>query len=423
MKKFNLSKKLAHSNQGKERRRNFISFIFLFYLNRHRLMKKAIIVSIIFLALLISWSLLTWKIDLPIFLLLFALLITTSGILLGANFVFLNTLLAILILIILTENQTQALAKIQSNWPNEIIQINEVLIYSILLFSIAIVAWLFCRKNKLVLLRAQLSEAQLRIESDLLEIKIEMQTRAFSELETEKINQLYRLAEFGRISSGIFHDLINPLTAIALNLEQIKTEVDSKILNAKSCLDQALSATNKMSGLLSSIKKQIAQESTICLFSLNQEIEQIIQILSYKARRANVNIKFISLSEIKLKGDAIKFSQIIMNLLANAIEACEEISSEEAKTKKVVINLKEQKNNIEITVDDNGQGIAINNLSKIFMPFFSTKKSSERGLGIGLASTKNIIEKNFKGQIRVISELNKGTSFIINIPNKKEGVN
>jgi two-component system C4-dicarboxylate transport sensor histidine kinase DctB len=300
---------------------------------------------------------------------------------------------------------------VQSYWRNEKNEIADMIAYAILLIIIATIVWLFLREIEHSLNRARYSEALLRAERDSLEIKVETRTQELLVLEAEKMEQLYRLAEFGRLSSGIFHDLINPLTAVALNLEQIKTETDNKIVSAKSYLSQALLATNKMEGLISSIKKQIARENSISFFSLNKEIEQTIQILSYKIRRSQVNLNFKADKEIILEGDALKFSQIITNLLANAIEACEE-----TEIKNINLNLDKLPSEITITVSDSGGGIAPENLTKIFTPFFSTKKTSGRGLGIGLAITKDIIEKNFLGNINVTSKINQGSTFIINLP-------
>jgi two-component system NtrC family sensor kinase len=252
-----------------------------------------------------------------------------------------------------------------------------------------------------------------------LEIKVVERTQQLRQTEAEKINQLYRLAEFGRLSSGIFHDLINPLTAISLNLEQIKDETKNKISSTKSYLGQALLATHKMEGLIAGIKKQIQQESHLMIFSASEEIEQIIQILAYKARRANVSIDFQKKAEIKLYGDAIKFGQIISNLLANAIEASE-IYDGQADTngREVKIILVSRDNTAVISVSDQGQGINSENIKKIFEPFFSTKKESGRGLGLGLASAKNITEKNFSGQIAVSSQLGRGSLFTVTLPLK-----
>jgi len=389
----------------------FFFFAFLLWLSRRGKIKIAASLFIITFALPMFYSFLVWGADLPSALLLAVLVITLSGILLGSRLAFASTFLITISLIFLTDWQARGLIKVENYWRSDPSQIGDAVAYSVLLFLIATVAWLFCKEINRSLKRARLSEALLRAERDSLETKVEERTKELRELEAEKINQLYRLAEFGRISSGIFHDLINPLTAVSLNLEQIKNETDAKILNAKSYLSQALIATSKMESLITSIKKQLSRESVINIFSLNQEIEQITQILSYKARRANVTIKFLPSPKIELRGDAIKFGQIIINLLANAIEACEE-----TKIGEIFVSLTSHEAEIEIRVVDNGVGISLENKNKIFAPFFSTKKHNGRGLGLGLASTKNIVEKDFQGRIEVKSQLDKGAVFIINIP-------
>jgi signal transduction histidine kinase len=234
----------------------------------------------------------------------------------------------------------------------------------------------------------------------------------------EAISQLYRLAELGRLSSGIFHDLINPLTAVSLNLEQIKKETDGQsapdedISRAKSYLDQALLAAHKMEGLMTGVKKQIQKEGGIIAFNPNLEIKEIIQILAYKARRANVRIEFIETENLTFTGDAVKFGQIIINLLTNAIDASENNRQEQL----VIIILEQKDNEIIITIQDQGIGIIPENINKIFEPYFSTKKKNNQGLGIGLALTKNIIEKTFQGIIKVTSQVGVGTSFIVILP-------
>ena len=388
-----------------------IFFLALLKLNHRGWYKIAASLMIGVFAIPMFYSFLTWGADLPAALLLAVLVITLSGILLGGRMAFVSTSLIAISSIVITDLQSKNILIVKNYWRAEKNEITDMIVYAILLIIIATIAWLFIREIKHSLNRARISEALLKEDRDSLEIKVELRTQELLALEAEKMKQLYRLAEFGRLSSGIFHDLINPLTAVSLNLEQIKTETDNKILSAKSYLSQALLATNKMEGLISSIKKQIARESDIHLFSVSQEIEQTIQILAYKARRAQVKINFISKKEIALEGDAIKFSQVITNLLANAIEACEE-----ADLKEINIELTDSETEIKIIIVDSGVGIAPENLTKIFAQFFSTKKINGRGLGIGLAMTKDIIEKDFLGNINVISQLNEGTTFTINIP-------
>ena len=397
-------------------------FIFLFYLVRRGFLKLPSYLLIIIYACPAIYSFINWGTDLPAALLLSILIITLTGILLGANAVLIGSGFLSIFLLVVTELQNNGTIKVASYWRQDPNDLGDVISYSFILFVIAIIVWLFCREIKKALRRAIKSETELKEERDSLEIKVIERTAQVRSMEIEKMTQLYRLAEFGRLSSGIFHDLVNPLTAVSLNLEQVMTEGKEKLLNVKSCLNQAMLATHKMEDLIISIKKQIKKEGSLSLFLINEEINQVIQILAYKARKTRVIIDFSNSEEYNLYGDPIKFGQVICNLLANAIEACENKNIEEQNTNNnliipsINISLKKINNFIKIMVSDPGSGLAPENLNKIFEPFFSTKTQTGRGLGIGLASTKNIIEKDFKGIIEVESKVNNGTKFIITLP-------
>lgn len=360
--------------------------------------------------------------DSPAALILSVLIIILSGILLGERPVLISAAAISVFLILLTELQLSGKIKFANYWRQEKHEFCDAIAYVVLLIIATTVIWLFCHEIKKALDRARQSELELRQERDSLEIKILDRTRELRQLEAEKIFQLYRLAEFGRLSSGIFHDLVNPLTAVSLNLEQIRNDDDYKILVAKSHLHQALLATKKMADLLASIKKQIQYDSQPSYFLLNLEIEQIIQILAYKARQAKVSLILKTSPDIYCQGEAIKFGQIMINLLANAIEACVENAERNSLKKlitienEVLISLNININHIFIEVQDNGIGISPDNIDKIFEPFFSTKQAAGYGLGLGLASTKNIIEKCFSGLIEVKSELDVGTIFTVKLP-------
>jgi len=251
-------------------------------------------------------------------------------------------------------------------------------------------------------------------------------------MEADKISQLYRLAEFGRISSGIFHDLVNPLTAVSLNLEQVKkSEITNspdssaeKLGEAKDCLSQAIAAAKKMEDLIVCIKRSIKQENTCSLFSLSEEIRSIIKILDYKARQTGVVIRFSPQSDICCHGDSVKFGQIMTNLISNAIEACESANKQledigqldvKEKTERIVlVFLRRCGQTAIIEVRDNGNGFLPENSLKIFQPFFSTKQG--RGLGLGLSSTKNIVEHNFGGEIKASCRLGQETIFTVTLP-------
>ncbi|NCN99699.1 GHKL domain-containing protein [Candidatus Falkowbacteria bacterium] len=389
-------------------------FSFFLWLSRRGKTKAAAWLLIGVYSLPLFYCLLTWGSDLPAAILLAILIITLSGILLGDQLILISTTVISLAMIVLTALQSSNIIPVDSSWHNQNREVGDAIANAVLLIIIAIIAWFFARENNRALTKAHNSKQALRQERDSLEIKVAARTQQLRQAEAEKINQLYRLAEFGRLSSGIFHDLINPLTAVSLNLEQIKSDANTKIIDTKSYLSQALSATHKMEGLIGCIKKQIQRKNSYTSFNVNKEIEQIIEILAYKSRQAQSKINFISNNNVYLYGDAIKFGQIIMNLIANSIEAGEEEKNN--KEKKVLIKLEQTEKQIIITVTDEGNGIAPEDLTKIFSPFFSTKSTAGRGLGLGLSSTKNIVEKDFGGIITVSSELKQGSQFTVSLP-------
>lgn len=389
----------------------FFFFLFLFWLGRSGRIRLASWGLILAYAAPLSYCFIVWGADLPAALLLTVLLITLCGILLGTAAVLYSTLIINIGLLILSYSQEHGLIKYNSYWHAEKHEVGDALAYAILFMIIAAIVWLFSREIKKALNRARASEAELKQERDLLEIKVIEKTAALRQAEAEKINQLYRFAEFGRLSSGIFHDLINPLTAVSLNLEQISEEDLKKISAAKAYVHQALLATRRMEALIASIKKQIQKDKQEKIFSASEEIRQILEILDYKARQARVTIKLEVLQELKIFGSPLKFGQSLGNLLANAIEACED-----SQKKEVLISLRKGAGKGEITVKDSGVGILSENLEKIWQPFFSTKKEKGLGLGIGLSSTKETIEKDFAGKISVNSDFGKGSEFSICLP-------
>lgn len=389
----------------------FFFFLFLFWLGKSGRIRLASWGLILAYAAPLSYCFIVWGADLPAALLLTVLLITLCGILLGAAAVLYSTLIINIGLVILSYSQEHGLIKYNSYWHAEKHEVGDALAYAVLFMIIAAIVWLFSREIKKTLKRARTSEAELKQERDLLEIRVIQKTAALRQVEAEKINQLYRFAEFGRLSSGIFHDLINPLTAVSLNLEQISEEDLKKISAAKAYVQQAMLATKRMEALIASIKKQIQKDNQEKIFSVSEEIQQILEILEYKARQAQAMIKLEVLQELKIFGSPLKFGQSLSNLLANAIEACEN-----SPKKEILISVRQQAGKGEIIVKDSGTGILPENLEKIWQPFFSTKKENGRGLGIGLSSTKETIEKDFVGKISVNSILGEGSEFSIRLP-------
>lgn len=361
-----------------------------------------------------TYFLYRWGVDLPIGLLFAALIIIISGVLISTKYAFKITIFLTIYLLALTWLQSNYLIKPNLYWKLETINIGTVFVFAIILFLIAIVSWLSNREIEKSLLRARRSEAELKNERDNLEKTVEKRTQELKLVQLEKMAQLSRFAEFGRLSSGLFHDLINPLTAVSMYLGNVEKESGDNLSAAKLSLSQAISVTKKMEDFVIAIRKQIQKQDTKKSFCLNEEIMQCVQIFSYKARKIGVNMIFEAKKDIRTYGDQIKFSQLTSNLLSNAIDSCEGMP--EMKGEKLVsIKLEEDHGVACLTVEDNGCGIPEGMVEKIFDPFFTTKTSG-RGTGIGLSSSRHIAEQDFGGAISIESNVGKGTVFKVVFP-------
>jgi signal transduction histidine kinase len=388
-------------------------FVFLYFLSRKGFILLA---SFIFLGIfffLNSYTAFTYGIDVPEGILVYALIIIMSGILLGSQYAFLVTTVTVGVISLVGYLHTSSIFLPKSYWRSEILTIADIITFGITFLIIAIISWLSNREIEKSLARARRSEAELKKERDSLEITVEQRTRDLKETQAEKMTQLYRFAEFGRLSSGLFHDLINPLTAVSLNLEQAKN-----VGETKQCVDKAVRAAKKMEDIVSAVRKQLSRQENKTLFSVNDEIAQALEVLAHKAQKSGVAIRLFSREEIKTYGDAVKFNQVALNLIANAIDAYQEKTNVDSKP--ITMSLSKENSMIIFEVKDKGVGISEENKPKLFEPFFTTKKEGY-GLGIGLSMIKRIIEKDFGGSISVESREGEGAVFTIKFPQKENG--
>lgn len=347
-----------------------------------------------------------WGVDSQAGILFYVLVIVISGILIGAKFSLISTFTVSTALFAINYLQNSQIIKADRSWVYESWSNTDVIVTSIILFIITAVLWLFNRElNR--------SESELKNERDLLEIRVEEKTTELKIIQAKEIAQVYHFAEFGKLSSGLFHDLVNPLTALMLNINKVKldSENEPSFNIIKSEINAAIKASEKMKDFIISVRKQINFQDQKEDFSLNQEIEEAITILNYKSKQNKVEIIFNANKNIIIQGDAVKFNQVVTNLLSNAIDACEENDL----NKEVIIDLKELENKIELKISDNGIGIEAEIISQIFEQFFTTKHNGAN-LGLGLSLIKKIIEESFSGTISVYSKIGVGTTFTIQIP-------
>ncbi len=394
-------------------------FVFLFYLSRRGRFRLASYFLLSAFFLLATYAAFTWGVEIQVALLFFVLIIVMSGILISSRFAFATTVIASLALLLINYLHVNSVVTPNTYWKTDSAGIADVIMFGTIFAIIATVSWLSNNQIEKSLVRARKSEADLKDERDSLEIKVDQRTKELKEVQAEKMAQLYRFAEFGRISSGLYHDLINPLNAVSLNLGK----TDGPAEETKQYVGNAVRAAKKLEDLVVAVRKQLAREETKTLFSIEEEIRHVLEVLSHKAEQANVDLRFVPGSDIKMFGDAIKFNQVVLNLVANGIDACMPPTAEMVPISPgdrwVKVALVEEPETLIMVVEDNGVGIPEQHIDKIFEPFFTTKINGQ-GIGIGLSMAKRIVEKDFGGLLTAKSEAGRGSSFKTSLPVRKQ---
>lgn len=396
----------------------FFGFVaFLYFLSRVGQGKLSTYILLFSLFVIAAYRTYYWGADTAIMLLLFALIITMAGVLLDSKRAFLFTAISSAVLITVTYMEASSIYSPHSYWKQGPIKLSDTIVNAIILLIISTITWLFNRDLQKALKRARRSEKALKKERDKLEITVEQRTAQLKAVQTEKISQLYRFAEFGKLSSGLFHDLVNPLTIVSLNLRSINSnKKDVKELSEiKIALERAIVGTRRLEEFIEAARKQIQNRDVNLKFSLVKETAQSLHMLEHKAKEQKVKISFVREKDVILKGNPFKYSQLILNLVSNAIDS---YAGTRTKRRDVVIQILKKDNSVELVVCDRGCGISPENLDKVFEPLFTTK-SFARGTGIGLSIAKDIVENGMHGSIKVESSKSEGTIFTVILPKQK----
>jgi signal transduction histidine kinase len=393
-------------------------FIGLYALSRRGWIKTAsyALIALYFIGTSISTYL--WGASLPANLLGYALCITISSVLVSSRFGFVSALATFALLIGLGWSEIGI--GIIPEWKHQALTLNDVLSYAIILLVIAFISWLSNRETEYSLKRAKKSEADLTLEKASLETKVIERTRELRRAQMEGISQLSRFAEFGKLSSGLFHDLVSPLSAIILNLQGIGSATHPDLNDIQDKLEKSVRASRRMDAFISCIKRQMRSDEFEESFSANEMIEDAIGLFHYKALRAHVDLSFYAEHNMPMFGNPLRFHQILANLISNGIDSYDfapPLRHGRSIEKKVRVSLSRDRETIIAMVKDWGAGMSPETLAKIFEPFFTTK-SRDVAMGIGLSTTKEIVERDFGGTIGVNSSLGKGTTFTVRLPTK-----
>jgi signal transduction histidine kinase len=357
-----------------------------------------------------------WGANLPAALLGFAMVITMSSVLVSTRFALLVTAAAAAVETVFGYAEVRGILAPSQDWKLGTFHMHDAVEYSVMLAFTAVLAWLSNRQTEASLVRARQSEHQLALERDMLEVTVEVRTAEVKRIQAERVAEVYRFVEFGRLASGLYHDLANHVGAVNMTLGAVQSGADvvdaADVARTKSELDHAFVASKRLEGFVEKMKRELNGQQPDVQIDLATEVSEILQLMGKKAERAGAVLLFACPGQITVSGNPLKIHQIITNLVSNAIDSYAGLDRD---VRPVSIAASCVSGNICIAVKDEGCGIDPANLDKIFQPFFSTK-GADAGSGIGLAHTKDIVEKELHGSIAVQSERGRGTKFTVQLP-------
>ncbi|MDO9262359.1 MAG: response regulator [Desulfosalsimonadaceae bacterium] len=231
-----------------------------------------------------------------------------------------------------------------------------------------------------------------------------------------------RLASLGTLSTGIAHEIDNPLAIIKESVEYMRlllgkaspSDMPRKkdFENAVGKIDIAIERAKRITHqLLGFVKKQ---EASLIRTDLKELVAETIEFAGKSAQNRGIRIvRDTEDADGVIFSDPYEIRQVLFNLLANAIHAS-------GKDGVITVSLRDAGSAVILSVEDTGEGIPEENLTKILEPFFTTK-SPDMGTGLGLYVTTGIIER-LCGKMEIKSRVGLGTCFRITLPRLREAV-
>lgn len=381
----------------------------LYWLSRYRQQQRLVsFILVLFFFIIATFLVYQWGVLIPTGSLMFGLAIIMASILLGARYALYSLLVVLVVMTTVAIGQDHGFLQPSLNWMPSDANAGDLVGFYGVFGIIASISWLFNQQMERSLSRARHSEAALLRQKDLLEVKVEERTRQLETAQLEKVQQVYRFAELGRVSSALFHDLANHLTSMSLDIEGLEPAGRSDILH------RIQHDIHYIDDVVQRVRFQLRGQSKIEQFDVLKEVKKVVRLLHYKLVQNQVEIQLVKPTrKLLYTNDVTRFRQLVMNLIVNAIESYPTPDSKSVSKREVVIKIEQKSDSIYLIINDWGVGVEPARLKKIFEPFYTDKSE---GTGIGLFIVKQIVEKDLGGSIKLTSDLKNGTVFKIRLP-------
>ncbi len=220
-----------------------------------------------------------------------------------------------------------------------------------------------------------------------------------------------KLAEVGRMSAALAHEINNPLGVIAYAAELMMREEGNSPFSTE-MLERIATETERMKTLTGSLLSfSRARETRWQKVDANSVVYDVLKLVKYELEKNSIEMELECDHLDKIKADPNKLKQVLINLLLNAVHVMPDGGTIRLKTGMV------EDHAVEIVIADSGPGVPDEIRETIFDPFFSTKKEGV-GTGLGLYICRNILEEH-GGTIRLEETSEPGAVFRLHLPVKQ----
>lgn len=258
------------------------------------------------------------------------------------------------------------------------------------------------------------------------ELEIKNLNRELQALVNRKVEELVKkdqliqtqskLASLGEMISNIAHQWRQPLNALSLVLQRLRMDYDQGILDRDILAryeKKALDLIAHMSQTISDFRNFFRPDKEKTYFSLKELVQRTCSIVDPAFQDHHIRLEVVNGTERNIWGYPNEFSQAVLNILANAKDV---LLERKIPDPKVRILTQELEGEVLLTLEDNGGGIHLSQVEKVFEPYFSTKSG---GTGIGLYMTKMIVEQSMGGKLSV-ENTPEGARFTMAFPLQTE---
>jgi len=228
----------------------------------------------------------------------------------------------------------------------------------------------------------------------------------------EQLVQSGKMAAVGTLTSGIAHELNNPLNNIGLTVETLLDDSEGYSDEQRHrMLEQAYTQVERASTTVRNLLDFTRKDrSAFTDVSLAGVVQSTLRLVANEAKLAGVHCELSLNGTVPpIRGNPHDLQQVFLNLVLNAIQAMPNGGT-------VRVSAACHDDCVRVDVSDEGNGIPAERLDEIFDPFFTTKDIGQ-GTGLGLSVSRSLVEKH-EGRITVTSEPGEGTTFSVHLPTR-----